>query len=71
MDDFSFLQEEILRFGWEAVLEDIEAIENPYNRAIERADFFEVVKTLPIEIKLISKEFTLVMAEDILSNNLI
>ena len=35
MDDFSFLQEEILRFGWEAVLEDIEAIARKANMPTE------------------------------------
>ena len=49
MNDFTILQEEILQYGWLAVWQDIEGIENPTMRAIERLDFFEVMKTLPIE----------------------
>ena len=49
MNDFTILQEEILQYGWLAVWRDIEVIKNPTIRAIERLDFFEVMKTLPIE----------------------
>jgi len=66
MDDFAILQEEILRFGWETVLADIEGIETPIDRAIERADFFEVIKTLPIELDEVDGIDTVLLAQQII-----
>ena len=69
MNDFTILQEEILKRGWLAVLNDIEKIETPINRAIERHDFFEVIKTLPIELNGVDGIDTVLLAEQLIKDS--
>jgi len=66
MDDFTILREEILRHGWQDVLLDIEAMKDPLDRAIERHTFFEVIKTLPIELNGVDGIDTVLLAQQII-----
>ena len=68
MDDFTILREEILRHGWQDVLLDIEAMTDPIDRAIERHGFFEVIKTLPIELNGVDGIDTVLLAEQLIKN---
>jgi len=51
MDEFEILKDEILDYGLINVWDAIESIKDARWRAIDRLTFFEVVKTLPIELE--------------------
>jgi len=50
MDDFEIMQQEVFFFGLDYLWKEIDKIKCPYIRNIERQEFLEVLKTLPIKI---------------------
>ena len=50
MDEFEIMQQEVFFFGLNFIWKEIDKIKCPYARTIERQEFFEVLKTLPIKL---------------------
>lgn len=51
MDEFEIMQQEIFFFGMDYLWKEIEKIKCPYNRMIERQEFFDVLKAMPIQLE--------------------
>jgi len=50
MDEFEIMQQEVFFCGMEYIWKEIDKIKCPYNRMIERQEFFDVLRTIPIQL---------------------